>query len=241
MVMDDIDIVLLPGLGANRRLFTPQIKAFVEARVQDWPTPDAAHPDRPDAFARKLLENLDLGERAVLVGFSFGGQIALSAARLLAGDRSGRRLAVVLISAPRTHRQLTDAFHRRASVVRRTPRWALRPIATMILAPLFCRSLGLRGPIARTVRLMASELDPGELVHHAALARAWSFTEDDHRSLAHAGVTVRHLHAVRDPVIPPPEPGVPGLTRIDERAHLLTLTHTDTVNAAIRDAAASLM
>mgnify|MGYP006273391041 FL=1 len=245
-------IILLPGLGANFRLFTPQLAAFPTTIVPAWPASDAntkanakTRPAAPiDREAERLAVTLEregrLNAPPVLVGFSFGGQIALSLARAAIHDRAQRPAAVVLISAPRTTDQLNASFHRRAVLTAACPAPFIRPVARFILAPAFARTLRLPREHAAQVNAMARELDPRELKHHARLARAWNFTDQDHRKLRSAGIPVHHIHASADPVIPPPPTTTPQLTILNERAHLLTLTHTNTVNAVIERAIAAL-
>jgi len=233
-------IILLPGLGANFRLFTPQLANFESSIVPAWP--DNNEPAPIDREAERLATNLQregrLNAPPVLVGFSFGGQIALSIARAAIHDRAPKPAAVVLVSAPRTADQLTPAFKRRAALTNACPAPLLRPLARLILAPAFARTLRLERQHADQVKAMARELDTQELKHHARLARAWNFNKQDHQQLQNAGIPVHHIHASQDPVIPPPPTPTPGLTLINERAHLLTLTHTTSVNAIIERAVA---
>ncbi len=108
---DDVEVMrmrllLLPGLGADMRLFLPQLKAFSDSVTPGWIDPEAGEGLR--AYSERYLPYLveqghvpravgdvagsmeDVGAKGeaedgwALVGFSFGAQIALEMARLVA-------------------------------------------------------------------------------------------------------------------------------------------------------------
>jgi len=74
-------IVLLPGLGADRRLFESVRLEGHELIVPPWPTPDAD--DSMASFAARLRGALPNAERLYVGGSSFGGMVALELAALV--------------------------------------------------------------------------------------------------------------------------------------------------------------
>ena len=79
-------LVLLPGLGANERLFAPQLEAFGDRGVIVPAWPERIDPSKGVEGVAALLrgslaEQGSLHQDTVLVGFSFGAQMALSIAR----------------------------------------------------------------------------------------------------------------------------------------------------------------
>ncbi len=71
-----MQLVFLPGLGADARQWAPQRAAFPSLIVPDWIAP---HPREPLAeYAARLAMPAD-----VLIGSSFGGMIALEMARII--------------------------------------------------------------------------------------------------------------------------------------------------------------
>ena len=74
-------VVLLPGLGADQRLFESVRLKDHELIIPPWPIPDAG--DSIAAFAARLRGALPNGEALFLGGSSFGGMVALELAALL--------------------------------------------------------------------------------------------------------------------------------------------------------------
>jgi thioesterase domain-containing protein len=71
-------LVLLPGLGADERLFQAQRAAIPELEVPAWPDPVPGESLRE--FAARAAEAVPAGEGLYLGGSSFGGMVALEMA-----------------------------------------------------------------------------------------------------------------------------------------------------------------
>ena len=101
--LDDIPIIILPGTGADRRCYLPQIEAFGGAIIAEHLDPE---PDESlDDYARRVAGKYDPGCSCYLVGHSFGGIIAPKVARHMDVK------AVFLIASIRGSREL-PVFHR---------------------------------------------------------------------------------------------------------------------------------
>ncbi len=88
----DATVVLLPGLGADGRLFGAQKRAFPGLRVLERMEPEGR--ESLAAYAARLAERFEEPEGPyILGGSSMGGMVALEMARLL------RPSAVVLIGS----------------------------------------------------------------------------------------------------------------------------------------------
>ncbi|HEY0140718.1 MAG TPA: hypothetical protein VGF48_07470 [Thermoanaerobaculia bacterium] len=73
-------LLLLPAVGADRRLFDSQRSCAAELHVIEWIDPAA--PDEPLAhYAQRLASSVDTSRPFVLGGASFGGMVALQLAR----------------------------------------------------------------------------------------------------------------------------------------------------------------
>lgn len=233
-------LVLLPGLGANRRLFAPQIGRFGDhpTIVPEWPrafNPRLGVEALADRLRTVLAARGALDPRSVLVGFSFGGQVALSMARqtVEAGDPAPR--AIVLVSGVRRTSQLTARFRLQVAGSRLLPDAAIAFAASGLVAKPFARACGLDHEQALELQRMAAELDVPTFRRLARAACRWTFEEGDEHRLVEAGVRIHHLHSLRDPVIPPP-PADAAFDAIAEPAHLLTWTHESLVRRTIEDA-----
>lgn len=229
-------ILFLPGLGADRRLFRPQLDRF-GGEVAAWPEVDLRGGDRRalDSFVETLLRDLHRSGKwsgdLLLVGFSFGGQIALSLAnRALSAGLPAPR-GILLLSAPRRSEQLTQRFRRQVGAARWIPGGLMRWAACTLVAPRFGRACGLDATQQAELQRMAAELDPASFRRLARIAAAWSFDAADEAAIS--ATPILHLHATLDPVIPPPPESIGGVVRVAGAAHLLPWTHADRVAESI--------
>jgi pimeloyl-ACP methyl ester carboxylesterase len=86
-------LVLIPGLGADARLFYPQIHEFKHSLTPPWIPPEKdetlAH------YAQRWAAQLKLPKNCVLAGVSFGGMVALEMSKWV------NPKAVIIISSCR--------------------------------------------------------------------------------------------------------------------------------------------
>ena len=73
-------VILLPGMGADSRMFAAQKERFPQLLVPPWPALVPREPLRD--FAARLASSLDITRETVLGGASMGGMVALEIARL---------------------------------------------------------------------------------------------------------------------------------------------------------------
>ncbi len=233
--VEPASILYLPGLGADHRLFRPQLDRY-GGEVAEWPEVDLRDGERRglERFVATLLDDLHRRGRwrgRLLVGFSFGGQIALSLARLACEQGLPAPGGLLLLSAPRRTEQITRRFRRQVAAAAWIPGGLLRWAARTVVAPRFGRVCGLDASQQRELQRMAAALDPNSFRRLARIAAAWSFDAADEARLS--ATPIRHLHATLDPVIPPPPESLRGVVPIAGTAHLLPWTHADRVAEAI--------
>ena len=114
-------LILLPGLGADFHLFLPQLKAFEHSIVPAWIEPTSSR-EPLRLYAARFTEHLRreglLDKPFALVGFSFGGEMAMEIARYLLMRRSSDGHAItlpsgiVLLSACRSRDAVTKILPR---------------------------------------------------------------------------------------------------------------------------------
>lgn len=217
-------IVVLPGLGADGRLFGPQLEAFDSATVPAWIVPR----DREGlgAYALRFAESAvepAAGEDWIAVGFSFGGMIALEMASRLPVDRRPR--AVGLISGIRSRRSVTRLFRAQVAVGTALPGSLARPLIKGPASAFLSRMCGL-GPSERdALRSMASDVDWDFLRWAARACCVWGFD-------GRCPVAVSWMHGSRDRVVPYVAHSEfnDALDLLDDGSHLLTWTRAERVN-----------
>lgn len=209
-------IVLLPGLGADARLFDPQRRAFPGLEVPDWLEP-AARETLP-AYARRMAASLaGSGDELVLGGVSFGGMVAYEMARHIPVR------AVVLIASCRSGASLTPAIRALARAARRTPTTALR--AGRPLWPMAAWALGASTIEARRlVRAFVRTADYPFIRWGLGAIADWS-------PQATPPCPVRAIHGQKDRLI---RAGRVDAERVIAGAgHLVNVTHHGDVNAVL--------
>ncbi|MFZ9691012.1 MAG: alpha/beta fold hydrolase, partial [Phycisphaerales bacterium] len=174
-----------------------------------------------------------LHRETVLVGFSFGSQVALSMTRRLLGRGETPPRAIVLVSGLRRTSQLTSRFRLQVAASTLLPDATIGWAAAELIAQPFARACGLDHEQTLELQRMAAELDVAQFRRLARVACRWRFEDTDERRLREVGVRILHVHSERDPVIPPPPISIDGVERLTERGHLLTWTHASQVNRLI--------
>ena len=209
-------LLLLPGVGADRRLFDAQRSCAADVNVIEWIAPATRDEPLTD-YAVRLAATIDASRPFFIGGASFGGMVALELARHV------RPLAVILIAScrspsllPRHYRQLSAFAH-------------LLPARTFTSALARTRLITSRfGLRTRDERQLFGEMlraTPPPFVQWACRAIfAWPGAAD-------LDVPVHHIHGADDRIIPlrcvRPDVVLPG------GGHLLNVTHHAEVNAFI--------
>lgn len=223
-------LVLLPGLGADHRLFRPQLAAFSNARCPRWiePRRDESLP----AYAARFSPAIPTDKPFVLVGFSFGGMVALELARSLPPE--DRPLGVLLISGVRSARAISNTFKIQQAIGSLVPAPLAHTVIAGPLSSLFARRDRLSAEHTVWLREMASDIDIRFLRWAARASARW--THD-----GRVPVPVAHIHGRRDPVIPyVAHPELPdGEATLLDAGHLITWTAASTVNAFLEDRVAA--
>ncbi|MFK7741553.1 MAG: alpha/beta fold hydrolase [Planctomycetota bacterium] len=220
-----VQLVLLPGLGADARLFADLRRRGVSFDTPAWLAPKPGESlrgwvarwvrERPDDFGQA-------GRPRVLGGMSFGGQVALEAARLLEPE------SVALISSHPCSDELTPRFRRQVGKLRWIPDLALRFGLRRIGMPAIARREQLQKDQRKTLLAMA-DTAPLSFFRWACQAAAdWQWPHNGDENATALRSQVHRIHGSEDSVIP--------LGERDERTtvlagagHLIPMTHTEDV------------
>jgi pimeloyl-ACP methyl ester carboxylesterase len=213
----DVPLYLLPGMGADARLFRPQLDAFSNAVVPPWLAPRSR--ESLADYARRFADLLRPSGPCFVGGASFGGFVALEMAPHLDA------LGCFLIGSARGPWEMPIRI-----------RW-LRPFARTVgllpfrlLAPsawLARQTVGqFSHPLTRSFLRHLQEADASFLRWASRAALTWK------PSPATACVRVFQIHGEYDRVLPAKR------TRADVvlpgGGHLISLTHASAVNDFLR-------
>ena len=213
----DLPLILLPGMGADRRLFREQIAAIDSVVVPEWIDPKPG--EKLVEYAERMARSIDPGGPCLVGGASFGGMVALEMARHL------KAKACFLIGSVRSPDELplrTRIFKPAAWLV---PAWSLALVDGLARLAL---AVGGRWMRASTRSALAQFTNANRrFVRWASLALlGWKPPAEP------LSIPVFQIHGDRDSVLPHrltrPDVVVPGA------GHLLSMTFPDEVNEFLR-------
>lgn len=212
-------LVMLPGLGADSRLFSSQSAEFPEMLTPPWPTVDPG--DTITDLARKLGESLPVGGRLIVGGFSFGGMVALEMAAL--ESLRDQVAGVLLLSGIQRPEAISDEFRAKAGQLRWIPASALG-FGLKHLAGSFAKNEPITTAQRDALRQMASQIDLRFFRWAVRQCADWKFDRSK------VTVPVRHIHGRHDEIVPPYKPDVDVWL---DAGHLIQFTHAQQVNTEI--------
>jgi pimeloyl-ACP methyl ester carboxylesterase len=208
-------LLLLPGVGADQRLFHEQRSCATDLHVLGLLPPLAA--DEPlTAYSKRVAATIDTSEPIVIGGASFGGMIALEVARHIAAD------AVILIGSCRSPSSLPSHYRLLRACSDFVPDALFRSFAA---APLIASRFGVRSPEHRHLFADMLRRTPPSFVRWAARAIiGWPGIHD-------LPIPVHHIHGEQDRIIPLRcvKPDVV----VKHAGHMLSVTHPAEVNLFI--------
>jgi len=206
-------LILFSGMGADERLLAPQRDAFPRLIVPVWVPPE--HHETLAHYATRMAERVDPHEPCFVGGASFGGFVAIEAARHL------QARACFLIGSARCCEELPLQIRAMRKLKHMLPaipfEWA--PSAAHM-------SLGTAGnwmrPCARSIYKQLGDAKGSFLRWACYAVLSWDPPE------LPLPFPVYHIHGGMDRVLPAknthPDEIVP------RAGHLLTLTHPEKVN-----------
>ena len=211
---EDTPLILLPGLGADGRMFSSLRSSLPQLVTPPWIEP--LRGETVAEYARRFAVVIDPGRPCFLGGASFGGVVAQEVAAILPNVR-----ACFVIGSIRSDKSRPWRIRILRAV---TPLVGVLPTLSPVV-------LGLLGrwvrPPTRGVLTQLAQADAKFLRWGAQAILKWKPSPDV------ANVRVYHVHGDRDRVFPIP------LTDPDHivtgAGHLIAITHSKEVTEYLRD------
>lgn len=224
-------LFLIPGLGADRELFYPQLDCLGDRlTVLDDCGDESLWRQTPsmqtaaNAYIDFLQPLISQNTPYVIGGMSFGGSLAMEMLQQIHQRPAVPSPArVLLIASNRTADTVSTSFRINRKIGSRLPRWMIQR-SLGFASNLFARRESLDQDDSRRLRQMADRADIGKLLWGAEAIANWTLADDDIRHLA----AVEQIHGRHDWVIPPTKRHV--TETIDDGKHLITWTHRAQVN-----------
>jgi pimeloyl-ACP methyl ester carboxylesterase len=211
-------LILLPGMGADARMFEDQRRRFPQLTVPAWPALRPGETLRD--FAARLADTVTITRDTVLGGASMGGMVALELARL----KPPR--AVVLLGSCRSPDAIPRSLLLAERLARPFPLWLLN-----LLRPFEHLARARLGPLTSPQK---------QLLHEMSRAHSMAFLAWAGRAILEwpgvpdPGVPVLHVHGRLDRMILPGK--VAADIMLEDAGHLPSMTHPEDVNTAIERA-----
>ena len=211
-------LILLPGLGADARQFTPQREVVAHLEVPRWIEPTDGEP--LSHYAKRMADTLDVSTPFFLGGASFGGMVALEMARHV------RPEAILLIGSCRSVVAIPSSLRGIARLGARLPHLSMLFFKWM--APIIVRDLRQMTPPHKRLFLdMLAAVKPDFFRWALQAIASWG-------SETPPAVAIHQIHGQLDRVLPL-DPTQADVIIVADAGHLINLTHIRQVNAFIQE------
>ncbi|QDT63169.1 alpha/beta fold hydrolase [Calycomorphotria hydatis] len=228
--MSDPQLMLLPGLCADHRLFNRQREAFPNLQTPAWLEPQPE--ESLESYAIRCADHWFLGEEPIfdlarpfwLGGISFGGMLAMEIGGRLA-EREHAPAGVILISSCRSGDVVSDRFMGRQAVDSRIPDELRRNILVGPATTLFTSWDRLCDEDTALVREMAEDTDLDFLRWAASACVDWKLS---HEEAAELPFPIHQIHGRKNRIIPLCAEDADHV--LENGGHLINLGQADEVN-----------
>lgn len=203
---------MIPGMGADGRLFGPQAAGGLRFDICELARPER-NQSLPD-YARTCCTRMALDGPCVLVGVSFGGMLAFEMARYCPAS------AVVLVASCCRRSAVPSRYRYLELVSRLVPSGLIRRRAE-VSGRLLARIERTTPEVGEVVVAMARDVDVIQLRRIARMIMRW-------RPKLSLACPIHQIHGSVDRIIP--LAGVRPDEVVQGGGHLINLTHADQVN-----------
>lgn len=213
-----MNIYLIPGLGADKRMYAPQLKLFPKAEILEHMPPVKG--ETLTAYAARLAPSIDTSQPFVLIGTSLGGIISLELSQYVKPEK------VILIASVKGRDELPTFIRsmRYLNLHRLIPPAAYKKVNGLLAARLDSRR---DSTVASLIRDMTLDASP-EFIDWAINAVInWKPNFELPNNLV-------HIHGSNDTLFPIKY--IKQAIVIKNGSHVMNLTLSAEVNKALQQA-----
>ncbi|MGA2499223.1 MAG: alpha/beta hydrolase [Tepidisphaeraceae bacterium] len=207
-----VPVLFFSGMGADHRVFAPQLALFPQITVPAWIRP--LRDESLAEYARRFAQQIDPHTDCIVGGASFGGFLAIEISRHL------RASSCILVGSVRSPDELPP--HLRSFRRRRHIPASLFQLGGALAGLALNWSGAILGRTSREILAQFHDADAGFVQWACGAVLTW------HEDLHAPAVPVHHIHGARDYILPPqytrPDVIIPGA------GHVLSLSHAEQVN-----------
>jgi pimeloyl-ACP methyl ester carboxylesterase len=205
-------IYLIPGMGADARMYEPQLRVLPNCLVLEHQAPLPGETIRE--YAQRFAAHIDTSEPFILVGTSLGGMISIELSKILKPDK------VILISSVK-HRGELPAWMRAMKHLNLHKLISGRRFIKVSILGAQKLLMKRDTRIARLIIDMHTDADPAFIEWAMNAVINWE-APADHRD------DVIHIHGTRDSLFP--YKNARGAIAVKGGTHIMGLTQAHDVN-----------
>lgn len=205
------NIIFLPGIGADKRLFT-HLQKKLGGSVISWPDHTGCKSIKD--FAQKCIIEREIKPNDILIGFSFGAMVAKEIKEKLDDNRSS---TLFMISSCKNKYALDENFIKRAKYISKIPNFIFKFLITYI-GPSFTTKSKAEKKYLNLLKDMAKKADIDFLKWTIKVSANWSNKSE---------INSIKIHGEFDEIIPYSKNDADII--IKDAHHLITLTHSEQI------------
>ncbi len=213
-----MDIYLIPGLGADKRMYAHQLKVLPHAKVLEHLKPITGQ--SLTEYALRVAQEIDASKPFALVGTSLGGIISMELSRILKPEK------IILIASVKNRVEM-PLFIRSMRILnlhRLIPGTGFKRFNTLMVKRLDSRG---DSPAAKVIKQMTEDCPP-EFIDWAINAIINWHPPVGHRS------DIVHIHGTNDLLFPIQK--IKNPIAIKNGSHIMNMTMSYEVNKALLEA-----
>ncbi|MEM7645537.1 MAG: alpha/beta hydrolase [Pseudomonadota bacterium] len=213
-------LFMLPGLGANWRLFQYQLSDLEAIQVPEWLEPEAE--ESLQDYSRRWVKELNPQPGDAVGGMSFGGQVALEMAQCFPFR------CVLLIAANRRSAEISSTFRFQTRLLQGLPESVVRTSLKTIAIPKLKKEENLQDEQVKVLETMVDEMDFPFFRWSSRAAATWEHEFEPEKF----SMPIHQLHGQGDSIIKLSDPSEAEVW--SDAGHLLNFTHSQRVNEWIK-------